>query len=147
MNMTIFEEFDKIFGDMPRRFFRGRPGSFWYGYEVIVGPDGQPRMHELGDAPAPGTRQIFVDTIFNEKTGELKLVAEIPGVEKSDIHVDLNGDILSISAARDNTKYQTQVPLHHPVDHQDIRASYRNGILEIVCKMENKPRGKSVRVN
>ena len=155
----MFEEFDRIFGRMPSRLFEAADSADgtqcdcaparWYGYSVVVGPDGRPAVREFGNTRPghAGSRSIQVDTIVDEKNNEVKMVAEIPGVEKKDINIVLEDEGVAISATRDQTKYHTNVPLQHGVNRNTIKATYRNGILEIVFGIEDKPKGKTVRVD
>lgn len=157
--MTMFEEFDRIFGRMSDRFLReagsmdgsqcGCAPARWYGYSVVVGPDGRPVVREYGNTgPARSdSRSIQVDTIVDEKKNEIKMVAEIPGVEKEDIGIVLEDESVVIDATRDQIKYRAEVPLEHAVNRDTIKASYKNGILEIVFTLEDKPKGKTVRVD
>ena len=45
-------------------------------------------------------------------------------------------------------KYHVKVPVQHKVDENSAKASYKNGVLEIVFKLveEEKPKGKTVEV-
>lgn len=151
----MFEEFDRIFGRMPHRLFEaactpegcGPAAPVIYGYQIVVGPDGKPSARVFGGPTTPGNREIQVDTILDEKKKEIKMVAEIPGVEKSDINVTLEDAGVAINAVRGQTKYHTVVPLEYEVKSDGVKASYRNGILEIVFGLEDEPKGKSVRVD
>ena len=93
-----------------------------------------------------GARPIQVESIVDEKSNEVKLVAEIPGVEKKDIQITLEDDRVTIKAVRNGTTYEAGVPVDSGIDRDGARASYRNGILEIVFGLSNKPKGTVVRV-
>ena len=146
MRMTPFEEFDRLF----ERIFHGygprRTGApLCYGCEVAVGPDGVPHVRQFGNVPSSG-RQLPIDVIDDEKSGLLKLVAEVPGVEKDDIDVTLQDDSVSIRASRGDTKYEGVVPIRGSVDPDSVKASYRNGILEVSFTVESGAKGRKVRV-
>ena len=49
---------------------------------------------------------------------------------------------------QDKKKYHSQVPLRIKVDENSVKASYKNGILEVTLKVleEEKPIGKKVEV-
>ncbi|HLA21942.1 MAG TPA: Hsp20/alpha crystallin family protein, partial [Nitrosopumilaceae archaeon] len=64
-------------------------GPYYYGYIVTIGPDGKPVVKEYGNVrpgllPTADTREPLVDVIVDDKEKVLKLVAEMPGVEKKD---------------------------------------------------------------
>ncbi|MDH3610717.1 MAG: Hsp20/alpha crystallin family protein [Nitrosopumilus sp.] len=164
--MTIFDdEFNRIFKKMSSSFFNtddileefktkgASAGPYYYGYTMTVGPDGKPVVQEYGNVkpellPASNTREPIVDTIFDEKEKLVKLVAEMPGVEKSDVKILVQDKSVNISAEHGEKKYQVNVPIQHKVDENSAKALYTNGILELVFKLakDEKPKGKTVEV-
>ena len=91
----------------------------------------------------------LVDAIIDEKEGLLKLVAEMPGVEKKDIKVVVEGSIVSVDAEHGNKKYHARVPIKRKVDADSVKATYTNGILEVQFKLkgDDRPKGRTVEVN
>ncbi|MEK0346654.1 MAG: Hsp20/alpha crystallin family protein, partial [Nitrosopumilus sp.] len=82
-----------------------------------------------------------------EKEKVVKLIAEMPGVEKADVKIAVENNIVDISAEHDKKKYHVKVSLQHKVDENSAKASYKNGILELIFKVvEEKPKGKTVEV-
>ena len=126
-------------------------GPYYYGYQMTVAPDGKPIVKEWGNARPinvigdSSTREVIVDETINEKDRVLMLVAEMPGIEKSDIRVSVADDIVSISAEHGEKKYGTQVPLKYSIDENSAKAKYKNGILELTFTLaEEKTKGKIV---
>ncbi len=164
--MTIFDdEFDRIFKKMSSSFFdidditeefNGKGSNFspfYYGYTMTVGPNGKPVVKEYGNVkpellPSTDIREPVVDVIVDEKEKLVKLVAEIPGVEKTDVKILVQDKFVDISAEHGEKKYHVKVPIKHKVDENSAKASYKNGILELVFKLieEEKPQGKKVEV-
>ena len=164
--MTMFDdEFDRIFKRMSSSFFdiddifeefKGNgptTGPFYYGYTMTVGPNGKPVVKEYGNVkpgvlPTADVREPIVDAIVDEKEKLIKLVAEMPGVEKSDVKILVQDKSVDISAEHGEKKYRVKVPIKHKVDENSAKASYKNGILELVFKLieEEKPKGKKVEV-
>ena len=67
--------------------------------------------------------------VFDE--GELILVvAELPGVDEDDIQIEVQDDILSLSATGER-KYVKEVLLPSLVDADTMETTYHNGILEV----------------
>jgi len=164
--MTIFnDEFDRIFKKMSSSFFdiddtfeefKGNgstSGPFYYGYTMTVGPNGKPIVKEYGNVK-PGLlssadiREPIVDAIVDEKEKLVKLVAEMPGVEKTDVKILVQDKSVDISAEHGEKKYHVRVPIKYKVDENSAKASYKNGILELVFKLieDEKPKGKKVEV-
>ncbi len=162
MTMFFDSEFDRFFRRMSNSFFNideifeeskgNGSSSCCYGYTITVGPDGKPIVKEYGNVkpdqlPASDTREPIVDTIVDEKEKTVKLVDEMPGVEKTDVKIVVEDKIVDLSAERDEKKYHVKVPLKHKVDENSAKASYKNGILELVFKVvDEKPKGKTVEV-
>ena len=164
--MTIFDdEFNRIFKKMSNSFFNiddifeefktkgSNQGPYYYGYTMTVGPDGKPIVKEYGNAKpelvsAPNTREPIVDTIVDEKEKLVKLVAEMPGVDKSDLKVVVQDKSVNLSAEHGEKKYQVNVPIQYKVDENSAKASYKNGILELVFKLaeDKKPKSTTVEV-
>jgi len=149
-----FMDFDDIFEDVKRS--DGKTiGPYYYGYSITVGPDGKPQIREYGNVkpsllPSSEVREPLIDTLVDDKENTLKLVAEMPGVEKKDIKVAVEGNLVNIDAEHGDKKYQAKVPIKHKVDVDSVKASYTNGILEVQFKLkkeEDKPKGKTVEVN
>lgn len=166
-DMIVWDEFDNLFRKMTRPFMdmddiwdelKSSPdlqtfGPYYYGYTVTIGPDGKPIVKEYGNVrpgllPTSDTREPFVDVIVDDKEKVLKIVAEMPGVEKKDIKIEVIGRTVNLDAERGEKKYHAKVPIKHKVDEDSVKASYANGILEVKfnLKEEDKPKGKTVEV-
>ncbi len=167
--MTMFydDEFDKLFKSMSRSFmnlddvFDGlretgefkRYGPFSNGYTMTIGPDGKPVVKEYGNVkpellPTSDAREPLVDTLIDEKEKILKLVAEMPGVEKKDVKLVVEDETVQIDAEHGEKKYHVKVPIKYKVDKDSAKASYTNGILELKFSLveHEKPKGKTVEV-
>jgi len=170
MGRSLFEEMDREFAeaeDMLSRMFRTvrdiAPSAssstelpYYYGYQITVGPDGRPRIREFGNVKpaAKGlveqseVRQPLVDTVLNEKENTLTITAEMPGVNKEDIRLNVTDQYVTILAERGDKKYQADIPVSANLDESSAKAAYSNGILELKIRLKeaSKPKGKSIKV-
>ena len=164
MTMFFDSEFDRIFKRMSNSFFniddvfeefKGNDsvsGPYFYGYTMTVGPDGKPVVKEYGNVkpgllPNSNTREPVVDAIIDEKEKELKLIAEMPGVEKTDVKIVVENKIVDLRAEHGEKRYHAKVPIEQKINENSAKASYKNGILQIIFKLEEeKPKGKTVEV-
>ena len=128
-------------------------GPIFYGYTMTTGPDGKPVINEYGNVkpnmlPIAEKREPLIDTFVDEKEKTLKVVAEMPGVEKSDVNVVVGDDkVIHIDAEHGEKKYHVKVPIKHKIDAESPKATYKNGILELVFKLEDeRSKGKTVNV-
>jgi len=128
-----FRRFEEMMNRMFENFW-GRPSS------RRLLPSG-----EGSTVVAAGHREPFIDVIENDK--EIIATAEMPGLEKQDIKINVTEDMLEISAEtkheekkedkgyiyreRRSGSYYRAISLPSPVDPDTSKASYENGVLEI----------------
>jgi HSP20 family protein len=129
-----FEELRRMEEWIGREF--GEIGPDYFGRRALPGVPGE----ELAEAVAP-----YVD--IKEKEGKIIVAADIPGVEKSNISINIKGDTLEISAEkkeekeekeegyirreRSYKKFYRSIPLPTEVDKDKVNASFENGVLRI----------------
>lgn len=144
-----FEEFDRFFRRMMRRAMEGiemREGRpHVYGFTYYIGPDGKPVFREFGNVRPSGggfvvqeEREPLVEVY--EEGNEVIVVAEVPGVSKEDINLTAGEDELEISAEAPGRKYRKRVKLPSEIDPDSVKASYKNGVLEVRMRRKGGPR-------
>jgi len=167
---SIFDEVDRMFKDMFKETFESLPeelykerklpdgsivrtfGPVMYGYSMTMGRDGKPVIREFGNLkpsrlglPVTGEqREPLVDTMVGDQI--IQVIAEVPGVEKTDIDLHATEDILTISVDTEKRKYYKEVQLPEKVDPDSATATYKNGVLEVSLKKleERKPTRKKM---
>ncbi|MFC4448879.1 Hsp20/alpha crystallin family protein [Halorussus aquaticus] len=68
---------------------------------------------------------------IHEADDVVRVIADLPGVEKADIDLKCDGETLTISAASDHREYDERVRLPAQVDEHSATATYNNGVLEV----------------
>ncbi|MGM0592602.1 MAG: Hsp20/alpha crystallin family protein [Halobacteriota archaeon] len=68
--------------------------------------------------------------VFDEG-GVIRLVADLPGVDKDAIELQCDGEIITISAASDHREYDERIRLPARVDEHSANATFKNGILQV----------------
>ncbi|MCK5217839.1 MAG: Hsp20/alpha crystallin family protein [Methanosarcinales archaeon] len=91
----------------------------------------------------PGAKKPMVDILQADDT--LHVIIEMPGINKQDITIDLVGDILNIKALSDDRKYSEQIELPAKVLPDPIKATYKNGVLEVIFVYDQSNR-KSIKI-
>jgi HSP20 family protein len=86
-------------------------------------------MGEAGTVDVDPGSDTHVDV--HEYDDRITVIADMPGVEKSDIDVTCDGRTLSIRASGASASYAERVRLPAPVDEQSASATYNNGVLEV----------------
>ena len=127
-----------------------RYGPFVYGFSYTSEPGKEPVFREFGNIkptirgiePSSG-REPMVD-VMEEKEG-YKIFAELPGVEKDDIKLDVAEDSIEIST-KDDKKFYKMIPLDSTVDAESTKASYKNGVLTVELNKVEKRKGKEITI-
>lgn len=83
-----------------------------------------------------GSTRVSTDTHVDvqEYDDEIRVVADIPGVEKEDITLKCDGKALTLRAEGDRRSYDEHVSLPTAVDEHSASATYNNGVLEVVLE-------------
>lgn len=107
-----------------------------YGFSVRTLVGGKPLIETFGNIKetpkgpvVEEVREPIVD-VFDEKDRVL-VIAELPGISEENIKIDIEGDILKLSAENEGRKYAKEVLLPAKVKKKTLESSYKNGILEI----------------
>lgn len=121
------------------------PSSKVYGFSIRLGPEGRPVIREFGNVkPKKGKkeeilseeREPLVDIIEGKE--EISVIAEVPGVEKKDIDIRVSDNKLTIHVDTKERKYHKELDLKCTVDPSKVKATYKNGVLEIIIKKTEK---------
>ncbi len=115
----------------------GMKGVFGFSIKTAVG--GKPIVEPFGNikktpkGPKVEEEREPITDVFDEKE-EVRVYAEMPGVNQEDIKLDLKEDILDISVQSGDRKYHKEILLPAKVKAENLTSSYKNGILEIKIK-------------
>jgi HSP20 family protein len=155
MEKMMEEEFKNFTEKIPKDYVKERKlpdgstvkewGPFVYGYSMKIGPDGKPEIREFGNIKkslkgpqVKEEREPLVDIV--ETDGEVRVVVELPGVEKSDIKLHGTEESLTISVDTPHYKYYKEVTLPIKVKVKDAKSAYKNGVLEVVLPKAEAPK-------
>jgi HSP20 family protein len=132
-------------------------GPFVYGYSVTVGPNGKPNVTEFGNFKAETQlgkphmdvkeeREPLTDVI--EADSEVRIIVELPGVEKEDIKLSGTDDKLTISVETPKRKYFKELELPAKVDVNKATSAYTNGVLDVTVpkKKQKKTKSKPIKI-
>lgn len=131
--------FDDVFGDLTR--------GFW-----------------LKPVTMPGDGELKMKVDVKEDDKAYTLHADIPGVKKEDIQVDVNGNQVSIRAEVKQEKEEKKgekvlhseryygmvsrsMQLPADIDTQNVRAEYKDGVLNLVLPKKASAQAKRVAIS
>ncbi|MFH1788444.1 MAG: archaeal heat shock protein Hsp20 [Candidatus Altiarchaeota archaeon] len=159
----FFTDFDEEFKQMEENMARifeeamkassekeGGQNPFVYGFSMRVGPDGKPKIEEFGNVPNKRMlgeeelgegREPLTDVIDGDK--EVTVIAELPGIEKKDIKLEVDEKNMTIDVDTTERKYHKELKLPSEVKAGSSKASYKNGVLEVkITKAAPKKKDK-----
>ncbi len=137
--MRINQEIDKAFSE---------GNGFSYGFSSMS-INGQPVQNDVYFQPQDGEaqhthwenpdlnapEQKYLEeereplTDVFENSDSTSVVIDLPGVDKKDIKLTSDDNILEVKVESGERKYHKKIPLNHVV--KDPNAEYKNGVLEI----------------
>jgi HSP20 family protein len=163
-----FTEFDGFFADfeaemnqLMQQAGRFPERSFVYGYSAYTGEDGKPVVNEYTNIPGykglnaggqcvDGSCSTPQLTSSGQNDGDepyydvldegdrIKIIVDMPGVEKKDIKLRTHGRCITINAAGEGITYGCDIHIPDYVGQKPQKTSYKNGILEITYKKEDE---------
>lgn len=121
--------------------------------DVIASPNQQ---NGVGFAFTPAAE-------FKETDEAYHLKIEVPGLEPEDLNIEATAEAISISGERKSEsaseengmmrsefrygKFQRVMPLPGRIDHQNVSADYKNGVLNLTLHKAEEEKNKVVKVS
>jgi HSP20 family protein len=135
-----FSDLEKFFEEQSDKF------PFVWGFSFNRGPDGRPRFDQFGDMikkmgferpfsaddDSERIREPLADVIEEETI--IRVLIELPGVEKKDIDLASTELLLKVRARTDNRNYKKEIQLPASVIPESASAKFNNGVLEVTLK-------------
>ncbi len=85
--------------------------------------------HNAGSPSAGSGGNVHLD--IQETNEEVRVIADIPGVDKEHIDLQCDGRTLMLEASGSERTYSERISLPTQVDEHSAQATYNNGILEV----------------
>lgn len=147
----VMDDIKKMAEEMMKMFTTAQPGKpVVHGYKIMFGPDGKPQIEDFGNRSIKSpqgqpaiSEEIEPLTDIIEGKNDVAITVEIPGVEKDDIDLVATEDTLEIKVDAPKRKYRKLIDLPCNVKTKSTKATYKNGILDIVLEKKEKKRDDS----
>jgi HSP20 family protein len=98
---------------------------------------------QTGELTISEERESLTDVI--EYDDEVAITVELPGVEKKDIDLKAIEDTLEIKVDIPQREYRKLVNLPCDVQPRTLKATYKNGVLDVVIKRIEKSKEESIK--
>jgi HSP20 family protein len=152
--VSPFSSMRRLIDDLDRTFDDWTFGRRWispvFGREPIA-----KRLDEFG-------KEMYLPNIeVVEKNGDLIVRADLPGIKKEDVHVEIHDDVLVIKGERKQEEeekgegyyrsertygsFYRSIPISGNVKADEATATFKDGVLEVTMKVNRKV-GRKVEV-
>ena len=122
----------------------------------------QKRELETKEETTAPTRMFLPTADIYERPDALKVVLEMPGVEKSNVNIRVEDGVLTVEGRLDFSKYRDLQPLYTEynighysrsfrvtakIDQSKIRAEMKDGVLSLVLPKAEEAKSRTIQVN
>jgi HSP20 family protein len=125
--------------------------------DVLRGFDS--RLPSLGGVSAPGAAWPSVEISSGDK--EIKVTAELPGLEQKDIEVLLDDGVLTLRGEKRSEtddrdrqfseryygRFERHIPVGYEVKEDEVDARFRNGVLTVTLPKSEKAQSQVKRID
>lgn len=133
---------------------------FFYGFSVSRHPGEEPEIREFGNVFPDGDENDELESVkqqfrVNERkplidvfeiNEKIHVVVELPDVEKEDINLNVTETLLELDAQTEVMSYSESIELPSSVDPDTAKATYLNGVLEVVMDTKELGVARSVQI-
>ncbi len=134
---------------------------FFYGFSVSRHPGEEPEIREFGNVFPDGDENDGLESVkqqfrVNERkplidvfeiNEKIHVVVELPDVEKEDINLNVTETLLELDAQTEVMSYSESIELPSSVDPDTAKATYLNGVLEVVMDMKELGLARPVQID
>ena len=148
------ERMDRIFEAFMKNELGPDRAPMVYGFSLQTSSDGEPVMQEFGNSSTPARigggepqeREPLIDVL--ESDALVRVIVELPGVQKDDIKIDAQARLLEVTVDNDAKQFHEEIELPCNVQPNSVTASYKNGVLTIsMNRVTRKKKGRAVKVD
>ncbi len=99
---------------------------------------------------------------FYEKDGKYHLTLDLPGVNKDDISIDINDNVITVSGKKESEKeveeanyylkessygsFSRSLRLPGEVEEEDVDATFKNGVLKVIMKPKEGGKARKIQI-
>ena len=81
-----------------------------------------------------------------DRDTELVLSADLPGIEKEDIELKVDSHSIAFSAKTEERNYAYGQSFDFELDPEQVKATFVNGVLDVVVKKAEGTQGKTIEI-
>ncbi len=81
-----------------------------------------------------------------DRDTELVLSADLPGIEKEDIELKVDSHSIAFSAKTEERNYDYGQSFDFELNPEEVKATFVNGVLDVVVKKSEGTQGKTIKI-
>jgi len=151
----IFDNIEEMIKDLMEDF--GESVPFVYGFSIVHRPGEDPEIREFGNFPdseynpseeadlSSEENKSLIDIFEDDET--VHVLGEFPEARKEDLKLCATAQVLEIKVLEPLNKYSETVKLPVLVEPGSAKASYKNGVLEVIFKKQLEEAPISIDIN
>jgi len=97
-----------------------------------------PRTTRFNSKPRIGT--------VEDRGEDIVLSADLPGVEKKDIDLSVDHNSVSFKAKTEERNYEFHHGSEYELNPDEVKATFNNGVLDVVVKKAEGTQGKTIEI-
>ena len=103
-------------------------------------------LNQIEQVPRPSRFQQRNDVQVNEENGTVTITAELAGVGKDEVNVEVSNRTVTVEAKNDKKTFNWDRTFEFELDPDSTKATMVNGILDMSIEKKEKTSAKKVKI-
>jgi HSP20 family protein len=107
--------------------------------------EGHPLRNPMWERVPDSMKRQQIGSV-EDKDNEIVLSADLPGIEKKDIELKVDGNSIAFSAKTEERNYDFGQSFDFELDPEVVKATFINGVLDVVVQKAEGTQGKTIKI-
>ena len=103
-------------------------------------------LSEIENAPVYPIKSMRKDVQVNEENGTITITAELAGLDKDQVDIEVSNRTVNIVAESDRKNFSWDKTFSYEIDPDSVKATMVNGILDLTIEKKEKTSAKKVEI-
>ena len=113
--------------------------------ELLGEIEGLPVHNNMWEKVPNKTRRREIGTV-EDRDEDIVLTADLPGIEKKDIELSVDHDSIAFKAKTEGRDYDFGQSFDFKLNPEEVKATFVNGVLDVVVKKAEGTKGKTIQI-
>ena len=107
--------------------------------------EGSPLRNPMWERVPDSMKRKQIGSVEDRDT-EIVLSADLPGIEKKDIELKVDGNSIAFSAKTEERNYDFGQSFDFELNPEEVKATFNNGVLDVVVMKAEGTQGKTIEI-